>query len=50
MRSSRFRIARLQANGTADSGFIPPSINSAVLDVAVQPNGQVLIGGQFTSV
>lgn len=43
-------MARLHANGTADSGFVPPSISSTVWSFALQPNGQVVIGGAFTSV
>ncbi len=45
------RVARLNSNGTLDTSFIVGSgPNNTVRAVAVQPNGQVLIGGDFTSV
>jgi uncharacterized delta-60 repeat protein len=46
---TRNRIARLNADGTFDTGF-NPNANSPVQPIAVQPDGKILIGGQFTSV
>ena len=47
----RTRVARINANGTLDSGFsagLGP--DSAVWAVAVQPDDKVLIAGEFTTV
>ena len=43
-------IARLNADGTIDSTFNPPSssTNSVVYSIAVQGDGKILIGGGFT--
>ena len=44
-------IARLNPNGSVDSTFNPGAgPNAAVRAIAVQTNGQVIIGGEFTSV
>ncbi|MEN9573244.1 MAG: hypothetical protein RL514_1099 [Verrucomicrobiota bacterium] len=44
-------IARLNANGTLDNTFDPGTgANGPVFSVAVQPDGKVLIGGDFTTV
>ncbi|MBN2146903.1 MAG: putative Ig domain-containing protein [Anaerolineales bacterium] len=48
--SSRNRIARLNANGTLDSTFDPGSgANDMVYAIAVQEDGKVLLGGEFTT-
>jgi len=47
MTTVRSGIARLNADGSLDPGF-DPRANSAVLAVAVQPDGKILIGGWFT--
>ncbi|HEY0549913.1 MAG TPA: Calx-beta domain-containing protein, partial [Verrucomicrobiae bacterium] len=45
------RIARLNPNGLLDQSFNPGSgANGAVRAVVVQDNGQIIIGGDFTSV
>jgi uncharacterized delta-60 repeat protein len=45
------RIARLDANGTLDATFNPGTgVNWMVSCVALQPDGKVLIGGDFTLV
>jgi uncharacterized delta-60 repeat protein len=44
---SRNRIARVNADGTVDTGF-DPKPNEDVLTVAVQADGKVLLGGFFT--
>ena len=46
---SRNYVARLNADGTLDSSF-NPNANGVVYAIAYQPNGQVLIGGNFTTV
>jgi uncharacterized delta-60 repeat protein len=47
----RFRIARLNRNGTLDSTFNAGSgANDSVRALAVQPDGKVIIGGFFTNV
>lgn len=45
----RNRVARLNANGTLDLGFAPPGPNGEVKTVALDADGKVLIGGNFTS-
>jgi uncharacterized delta-60 repeat protein len=48
---SRYHIARLNSDGTLDSTFTPGlGANGMVWSVALQTNGQVVIGGAFTSV
>ena len=46
--TSRKRIARLHADGTLDDGF-NPNASSYVYSLAVQADGKVLIGGEFTT-
>ncbi len=48
---SRNRIARLNSNGSLDMTFDPGSgANSYVYSIVLQPDGNVLIGGTFSSV
>ena len=48
---SRNRIARLDADGTVDSSFeVGTGASSSVWTCALQPDGKVLVGGQFNSV
>ena len=44
----RNNIARLNADGTLDTGFNPKS-NFEVNSVAVQADGKILIGGRFST-
>jgi uncharacterized delta-60 repeat protein len=46
---SRSYIARLNADGSLDTGF-NPTVNGTVWAAAVQPDGRVLIGGDFNNV
>ena len=46
---ARNYVARLNADGTLDAAF-NPGVNGIVYAIAVQPDGQILIGGSFTSV
>jgi uncharacterized delta-60 repeat protein len=46
--TTRNRIGRLNPNGTVDS--FNPGANSLVQAIALQPDGKILIGGNFTSV
>jgi uncharacterized delta-60 repeat protein len=50
--AARNRIARLRSNGSLDTSFLNglAGPNLAVHALAVQPDGRVLIGGEFTSV
>jgi uncharacterized delta-60 repeat protein len=49
--TNRSRIARLHADGSLDLSFDPGTgANGDIYAVAVQTNGQVLIGGSFTAV
>jgi uncharacterized delta-60 repeat protein len=44
------RIVRLNADGSLDTSFDPGTgFNNSVLSVAVQSNGRILAGGEFTS-
>ncbi|MCE3008797.1 MAG: delta-60 repeat domain-containing protein, partial [Bacteroidetes bacterium] len=48
--TSRSRIARLNADGSLDTGFNPGTgPDDAVFALALQPDGKVLIGGALTS-
>jgi uncharacterized delta-60 repeat protein len=48
---SRIGIARLNPNGSLDTGFNPSiGSNAEVLSLALQPDGKVLVGGSFTTV
>ncbi|HWM25972.1 MAG TPA: delta-60 repeat domain-containing protein [Chthoniobacterales bacterium] len=44
---TRNRIARLNPDGTLDTAF-NPNANAAVHSIAVQADGKILVGGQFT--
>ena len=46
--TTRNHIARLNADGTLDTGF-NPNPNSTVLSIALQADGRVLLGGGFTT-
>jgi uncharacterized delta-60 repeat protein len=48
--SRRTGVARINANGTFDSTFIPPEIDNSVRALAVQSDGRILIGGDFTRI
>jgi uncharacterized delta-60 repeat protein len=46
---ARGRIARLNADGSLDSSFDPGNgTNDLILALSLQPDGKILIGGQFT--
>ena len=45
--TARSRIGRLNADGSIDAAF-DPGTNGPVRSIAVQPNGQILVGGNFT--
>ena len=48
---SRYHVARLNGDGSLDTAFNPGlGADDTVWAVAVQPDGKVLIGGEFTSV
>ena len=46
---TRNRMARLNPDGTLDTAF-DPKANGAVESIAVQADGSILAGGQFTSI
>ena len=49
--TNRNRFARLHSDGSLDAGFDPgPGANGTVYTVAVLPNDDILIGGNFTTV
>lgn len=43
-------IGRLNTDGSRDSSFTPATIDGVVQTVAIQPDGKIVIGGQFASV
>lgn len=43
---TRNRIARLNPDGTLDTGF-DPNANNSVYSIALQPDGKILVGGAF---
>ncbi len=45
---TRNNIARLNTDGTLDTAF-NPNANNAVLSIAVQADGKILVGGFFTA-
>jgi uncharacterized delta-60 repeat protein len=43
-------LARLETDGSLDSGFVAnPGADNPVLSISVQPDGRILIGGNFTA-
>jgi uncharacterized delta-60 repeat protein len=46
--SGRGYLARLNHDGSVDAGF-SPNANGVIRAIALQPNGQVLVGGEFTT-
>jgi len=44
----RSYIARLNHDGSVDTSF-SPSANGVVRAIALQPNGQIIVGGEFTT-
>ncbi len=45
-----FGSSRLNANGSTDQTFAPPQINGGIYKILVQPDGKILIGGDFTQI
>ncbi len=49
--ANRNRIARLNADGSLDTTFNPGTgADNLVYDIAVQPDGKILLGGNFTRI
>ncbi|MCW1921278.1 choice-of-anchor D domain-containing protein [Luteolibacter arcticus] len=46
--TQRFRIARMNVDGTLDSGFDPKANSGEVRSIVVQPDKKVLLAGTFT--
>lgn len=46
--NARNRIARLNPDGSVDTGF-NPGANDWVRDIAIQSDGKILVGGSFTT-
>ncbi len=42
-------IARVNSNGTFDGSFVPPAFDSLIATLSLQPSGDILVGGWFTS-
>jgi uncharacterized delta-60 repeat protein len=48
----RYNITRLNADGTSDANFFPGNgigVSGPVAAIAIQPDGRILIGGDFTT-
>ncbi|MDB5271216.1 MAG: Delta-60 repeat protein/Por secretion system C-terminal sorting [Hymenobacter sp.] len=43
--TARVSLARLNADGTHDTGFVPPFTSGTVNSLLLQPNGRLLVGG-----
>jgi uncharacterized delta-60 repeat protein len=48
-RNSVSGVVRIYANGSYDSSFVTPAFNSTVSLLHLQPNGNVLVAGSFTT-
>jgi uncharacterized delta-60 repeat protein len=49
--TARNRIARLQVNGSLDTSFNPGAgFNGAVIALALQPDGKIIAGGNYTTI
>lgn len=48
--TTRQNLARFNADGTLDATLGDADVDGTIIDVALQPNGKILIGGEFTSV
>jgi uncharacterized delta-60 repeat protein len=47
----RNRVARLNSDGTLDTTFVDPNVEgNTVYAIVLQPDGKILVGGQYTSV
>jgi uncharacterized delta-60 repeat protein len=46
--SPRGHLARLNSDGTLDTGFIDPAFDGIVRSIALDGSGNVLVGGDFT--
>ena len=44
-----YYLTRLNTDGSVDPTFTPPSLNDWVFDVLQDPNGDYLVGGDFTA-
>ncbi len=42
-------VMRLNPNGSLDSSFTAPNLNGPVLSLALQPDGRLVIGGDFSN-
>ena len=42
-------LARLNSNGTLDTGFTAPATSGPIYKLTIQPNNRILLGGQFTA-
>ena len=45
--AARVGVARLNADGTHDTGFVPPLFSNTVFKLLLQPNNRILVGGSF---
>ena len=43
-------VLRLNADGSVDNSFTPPTMNSNPWELAIQPDGKIVLGGFFTTI
>ncbi|MGY3087209.1 putative delta-60 repeat protein [Hymenobacter sp. UYAg731] len=48
--TARADVARLNADGTLDAGFVPPAINGTVNQLLLQPNNRILVAGSISGI
>ncbi len=44
------RLARIEADGGIDGGFLASGVDDAVHVIVVQPDGKIVVGGDFTAI
>ena len=44
------RLARLNADGTLDTSWVPPVVPAEIYSASLTPDGQIMIGGTFASI
>jgi uncharacterized delta-60 repeat protein len=47
--SYRAKILRFKPDGTIDASFAPPNFDGQVTKLLLQPDGKIVVGGQFAS-
>ena len=48
--TARDKIARINANGSLDTSYVPDAFNSTIFDIEIDENGKALVGGAFDQI